>query len=275
MLFTDDPSRIAEDDRHRSHHVWTLVQGTPLTDAPSGTNHIPRVIVQFWDDSRAIPSDVSECLDSWEPLAERGFTRVLFDDHAARRFISSRLGAPHVEAFDRCRHPAMRCDYFRLCYISQCGGFYIDADDVYQGGDCESLFRDGRLKLQPLCYDTLRATMISPDEFMRSRKHSTDRIYYVNNNPLIAPARHPVIQLALARSTRILMTRDEGRLDIHATTGPENLTASLVRHSIALARAGKPADFRLLTDWDAIAISRWPLSYRDDERNWRLWDPTA
>jgi hypothetical protein len=36
----------------------------------------------------------------------------------------------------------MRCDYFRLCYIYRQGGFYVDADEIYQGGDYHSLYRD-------------------------------------------------------------------------------------------------------------------------------------
>jgi hypothetical protein len=27
---------------------------------------------------------------------------------------------------------------------------------------------------------------------------------------------------------------------------------------------------QILNDWDSIAVSKWPLSYRRDERNWRL-----
>ena len=26
----------------------------------------------------------------------------------------------------------------------------------------------------------------------------------------------------------------------------------------------------VLEDWDSLAVSKWPLSYRDDTRNWRL-----
>ena len=62
-------------------------------------------------------------------------------------------------------------------------------------------------------------------------------------------------------------------LDIQSTTGPGNLTASLVQHSIASSFLGKVRDFLLVTKWDDLSISRWPLSYRDDERNWRLWKP--
>jgi len=109
----------------------------------------------------------------------------------------------------------------------------------------------------------------------REPAYSPDWIFYVNNNPLIAPASHPIVNLALDRSTRILLSQGGERLDIQATTGPGNLTASLVRHSIASETAGRARDFLLLTNWEAMSISRWPLSYRGDERNWRLWNPTA
>lgn len=275
MHFLNDPSHIAEDDRLRSSYMRKLVRETAPIDAPSGPANIPKVIVQFWHDSGAIPPDVCECLDSWEPLVGQGFKRVLFDDNEARRFIARQFGSPHVAAFDRCPHPAMRCDYFRLCYIFRHGGFYVDADEVYQGGDCQSWFRDNRLKIQPLCYDTLSNTMVQTDVFIGNQADSPDWIFYVNNNPLIAPASHPVIRLALARSTRILLSHRGERLDIQSTTGPGNLTGSLVRHSIASKLAGKARDFLLLTNWDAMSISRWPLSYRDDGRNWRLWNRTA
>ena len=36
--------------------------------------------------------------------------------------------------------------------------------------------------------------------------------------------------------------------------------------------AGAPLDFELLRDWEAIAETRWELSYRNDARNWRNMD---
>src|SRR5207302_5191018 len=102
----------------------------------------------------------------------------------------------HVSAFDHCHHPAMRSDYFRLCYILKRGGFYVDADELYQGTDCSGLFCDNRLKIQPLCYDTGSSTMIKTDVFVNQGRHSPDWIYYVNNNPIIAPAYHPIIREA-------------------------------------------------------------------------------
>ena len=268
-----DPSCIAEDDALRSRLVRQIIQGVEPTETSIAPVAIPKVIIQFWHDANAIPADVQECLHSWAALERQGFKRVSFDDYEARRFISRHFGRRCVEAFDRCHHPAMRCDYFRLCYMVRHGGFYVDADEFYQGGACETLFQDNRLKIQPLCYDVSSATMVPSDIFTKNHNDSPHWIFYVNNNPLVAPPSHPVIQLALARSTRILLSHEEPLLDIQSTTGPGNLTASLVKHAIVSDLAGLPRDFSLLADWEHLSVSRWPLSYRDDERNWRLWNP--
>lgn len=265
------PAEIAEHDRMRSEHIRDLLQSD--CSAPSSGDverSIPRTLVQFWDTRGAIPNDVQECLDSWRPILGEGITRRLFSDETAREFIQHQMGPGYATAFDYCDHPAMRCDYFRLCYLFRYGGFYVDADEVYQGGDVCRLLMDARLKVQPLCYDKLNDTMVPREAFL-SGPPSAAWIYYVNNNPLLAPARHPVIRLALERSTRLLLDRPESRGDIQATTGPGNLTASLVRHSVVLRREGGRQDFQFLWNWDAISVSRWSLSYRSDERNWRLW----
>lgn len=263
-----ESASTAEDDAQRSAHIRRLV----FDDAPHApalpTRPIPRVIVQFWHDPAHLPSDVAECIDSWRPLIERGFRHSLFSDATARAFISSFLGGTYTRAFDRCGHPAMRCDYFRLCWMLLRGGFYVDADECYLGTDCDELFADRRLQLQPLCYDLSADAMIPACDFLNEQEHSIDRIYYVNNNPLVGPRGHPIIRLALERATGLLLHSPSR--DIQSTTGPGNLTASLVRHSVGQGD-DQPRDFRFVVDWDAISVSRWPLSYREDERNWRLW----
>ena len=264
---------VADDDQLRSEYVWRLVQETSSDTTPLSGAAIPRVIVQYWHDSKAVPDDVQSCLDSWSALADQGFVRRQFDDATAREFIANEYAETELQAFDRCPHPAMRCDYFRLCYIFRHGGFYVDADEVYQGGDIKSWFRDEKLKIQPLCYEVPSGTMVPAHAFTTEEACSRERIYYVNNNPLIAPSAHPVIHLALKRSTRILLSWSRGRFDIQSTTGPGNLTRSLVQHSAARDVADSGRDFALLTGWDAVSISRWPLAYRSDERNWRLWRP--
>jgi hypothetical protein len=279
-MHSHDRVALVEDHRLRSRYVRQLLRANPRCAAPPSTSKpasIPRVLVQFWHDSRRIPRDVRQCLDTWDPLTRQpfDFVRVLFDDTEARKFIARTYSGRHLAAFDRCLHPAMRSDYFRLCYILRRGGFYVDADEVYRGGDCRPWFHDDRLKIQPLCYDLLTGSMIPAGVFTEDRADSSEWIFYVNNNPLIAPASHPVLRSALARSTRLLLDHKEECFDIQAITGPGNLTISLVRHVIACEHAGRVPDFLFLTHWDAMSVSRWPLSYRDDDRNWRLWNPDA
>jgi hypothetical protein len=165
----------------------------------------------------------------------------------------------------------MRCDYFRLCWMLLRGGFYVDADEWYLGTNCDELFTDPALKVQPLCYDLSTETMVPAATFLKKDDPSPGWIFYVNNNPLIAPRDHPVIRLALDRATQLLL-RPKPPTDIQATTGPGNLTASLVQHSVDRG-AAQPRDFAFVAEWNSISVSRWPLSYRDDERNWRLWQP--
>jgi mannosyltransferase OCH1-like enzyme len=267
----NDPIGCAEDDYSRSCYVRSLVQNNkslPKISLDTGSL-IPKIIVQFWDNLGQIPKDVQECLNTWKPLVSHGFKRLIFNDRKARRFIFNQFEPIHVEAFDHCYHPAMRCDYFRLCYILKNGGFYVDADEIYQGLDLKHLFDDNRLKLHPLCYDIKTGTMIKTNVFMKDQQYSPNWIFYVNNNPIIAPPGHPIIRLALERATCILLNSRD-RPEIQSTTGPGNLTVSLVRHAISLELAGKAQDFLILSDWESMSISPWPLSYRRDARNWRL-----
>jgi mannosyltransferase OCH1-like enzyme len=230
----------------------------------------PRVLVQFWDDASAVPGDVQACLDSWTPLEAAGFERMLFDDTSARRFIEEHFSERHVLAFDRCSHPAMRADYFRLCFMLQVGGLYIDADDENQGADVEPLITGGLLRLQPLVYDIPSDSMVNVARALEAIGEA-ERIFYVNNNPIVAGPGHPVIAGALERASVVLLAANKTNPDIQSLTGPGNLTASLVAHAACLKANGEVLDFELLTQWDTVAISKWPLAYRADARNWRNW----
>lgn len=271
MKHHTSPAAIAEDDSLRCAYVRKLIQQPAPPQPPIPPQTIPPVLVQFWDKPAALPNDVRDCIDSWEPLVKQGFTRQIFDEARARTFIATEFGTEHSHAFARCIHPAMQCDYFRLCYIYHQGGFYVDADEEYLGTDCSRLLAGGHLVLQPLCYDQRSGEMVAPAIFTNPQCHSDEWIYYVNNNPLIAPARHPVVGLALARATRRLLQTSPHFSGIQSTTGPGNLTASLVLHSLKSAILTAP-DFQLVSNWETYSRSPWPLSYRSDERNWRLWE---
>jgi mannosyltransferase OCH1-like enzyme len=230
----------------------------------------PRLLVQFWDDASDVPLDVQACLDSWAPLEQLGFTRLLFDDATALRFIDDHFTPRQVLAFNGCGHPAMRADYFRLCFMVKVGGMYVDADDRYLGQSINSIVGDGRLQLQPLCYDIPSDSMLNPYKAAAAGEDSS-HIFYVNNNPLIAPAGHPLVVRALERATDQIISPGTNERDIQSITGPGNLTACLVEHALELQAEEAELDFTLLPNWDATAVSTWPLQYRSDERNWRKW----
>lgn len=264
------PAGFHENDQFRSTFMRHLMLMSPqaydLSPAPCST--IPKVLVRFWDAADAVPDDVQACLGTWEPLRADGFDLLIFNDESAAAYIEDRFGRRQVEAFHQCRHPAMRSDYFRLCYILASGGFYVDADDVLTHARWPLVYQDDRLKLQPLCYDIPSTQMVPTSELWHAGPSDDNRIFYVNNNPLVAPPNHPVVRDALQRATRALLSSERSN-DIQSMTGPGNLTAALAAHARELALAGKPRDFELMRFWDEIADTRWELSYRADERNWR------
>ena len=95
-------------------------------------------------------------------------------------------------------------------------------------------------------------------------------IFYFNNNPLIASRGHSIIECALSEATSLLELAGEGALpEIQTTTGPGNLSKSIFDLGTT-SGGGIDDDLAVLRDWNSLAVSRWPLSYRGDARNWRL-----
>ena len=163
----------------------------------------------------------------------------------------------------------MQSDYFRLCYILMEGGCYVDADDVYRGAEIEHLFTDGRLKIQPLCYDISTDEMVPPSVFANPGANALNWVFYFNNNPLIAARSHPILERALTSATTSLERDPQGQLpEIQSTTGPGNLTKSIF--DAADDEGCLEESLLVLHDWEDIATTKWPLSYRGDVRNWRL-----
>ncbi len=265
----EDP--LPSDERDRSNFVRNLVhrRGDWSPVPPTHSAATSRRIVQFWDDLGRLPEDVAECMETWKELEKDGFEIQVFDENAARDFIRLRLGVRYEIAFDKCYHPSMKSDYFRYSYIFVEGGFYVDADDVYHGTPIDHLFRDERLKLQSFCYDIATTQMVSPEIFTKPGADQLSWIFYFNTTPLIAGRNHPIVERALLNATISLERDSQGVLpEVQATTGPGNLTKSIYE---ILADEECPEDmFVVVHDWEKTSTSKWPLSYRNDYRNWRL-----
>jgi mannosyltransferase OCH1-like enzyme len=271
----DYPPGFEEDERRRSEFIRQLTLRqlgcdtgvVPNAQRPAGDEAIPRTLVRFWHDPDDVPSDVRRCLDSWEELRDQGLSFRMLDDASAAEYIAERYGPREIAAFARCRHPAMRSDYLRLCFVLADGGLYVDADDVLVGTGWRDVFRDGSLKVQPLCYDLVAQGMVPASEIRRADLSTSRRIFYVNNNPIAAPPGHPVVRRALSRATDRLL-RSKLEPEIQSTTGPGNLSAALAAH----ARESRILDYELLLNWETTAEPCWELEYRSDDRNWRNMD---
>jgi hypothetical protein len=262
---------LGKNDRARSNFVRELVQRSnePARAPAAHLAEPPRRIVQFWDDLGQLPRDVRACMESWKKLEQSGFELQVFDESSAREFIRLHLGSRYERAFDKCYHPSMQSDYFRYCYILMEGGFYIDADDVYHGTAIDHLFTDGRLKLQPFCYDIATAQMVPPSIFVNPATNELSWLFYFNTTPLIAVRNHPIIERALLNATTSLEQYPQGKLpEIQATTGPGNLTRSVFE--VITDESCLKEALLVVHDWEEIATSKWPLNYRTDKRNWRL-----
>ncbi len=195
----------------------------------------------------------------------------MFDYEKAKSFIAEAYPIENSLAFERCRHPAMQSDYFRLCYIFKHGGVYVDADEEAINVDrFEAFLNNSVLRLQPMCYDIATSNMIPAAKFLEE-EYKDDRIYYFNNNPIVAAENDPVIDLALRRATEKILA-NPAPTDIQSTTGPGNITESLLLYETSGA-SRENVPIRPLVEWDDISVSKWPLSYRSDERNWRNWKP--
>jgi hypothetical protein len=271
------PSGFEENDYLRSAFIRDLTleqlhgKANPAGIGLNQAEAVPRTLIRYWHDPSDVPGDVRACLDSWEPLREEGFQFRMFSDVSAAAYIAERYSTRECKAFARCRHPAMRSDYLRMCFVLAEGGLYVDADDVLLGNGWRDIFQRGGLKLQPLCYDIPTGAMVPATEIWRTDLPTNGRIFYVNNDPIAAPAAHPVLRRALSRATERLLGEDP-LPEIQSTTGPGNLTAALVAYARESKVAGAPLDFELLYDWEAVAETRWDLSYRSDSRNWRNMD---
>lgn len=254
---------IAEDDNKRSKFIFNFLNKFKCDQKEKRA--IPKVIVQYWHSVNELPKDVRNCINSWKVLKDKGFKFEFFHDESAKIFINKHFGKKHLKSYLKCHHPAMRCDYFRLCYLYIRGGFYIDSDELYLNQEIDSLYKNNNVKIQPFCYSLEQKRMIEIENFLL-KPYNPSNIYYFNNNPIIAPPFHEIISIALKRATYKIL-HQENINDIQSTTGPGNLSESIVYYLLT-----EKNNIEIIQNWNSISTSPWPLSYRNDDRNWRLYN---
>ena len=240
------------DHKFRSGYIqWLLQQNISNTTEKI---RIPKVIIQFWDNLKQLPKDVKKCLNSWNILKDFGFEVILFSEESAKKFIEKEYPKEYLLAYEKCNHPAMKCDYFRLCYIYKYGGAYVDADEVFLDKEFIKYFENNNIKIQPMCYDINKNEMVNILDFVEDKSYPDNRIFYVNNNPIIAPPSHKFIEIALNSATKNLLNHNVSiKFDIQSTTGPGNLTTSLVDYAMQLRIEDKSYDFEMIKNWDNVS----------------------
>lgn len=262
-------SKIAENNNMRSAYIFENIikENNKKSSSTGSYTKIPKIIIQYWDD-KDIPEDVKSVMNTW---VSSGMGIVIYNRFSAKKFIDKYCESACVYAFEKCTHPAMRADFFRLCYLYEKGGFYVDADNKFNDVELNNLFENNKLKVQPLCYNTKSDQMIDVANFFYATKATSYYIYYMNNDPIVAPPKHPLIELALNRALSRLLVEKDNLKDIQSIAGPGNLSASIVQYFINCQKNNLVFDVELLKDWDNISTPQWNLSYRKDQRNWRIW----
>lgn len=211
---------------------------------------IPRSIVQFWD-SETVPSDVAAAIATWKEC-NPGFNHRLFHEGSARAFIGQAHGERAVQAFDCCRHPAMKADFFRICFLLSNGGFYVDADDV--------------------CVRPIEELLAAAGEAEFVASLSADVAPYVHNWFLGAKPVAPVLQFALEEMIAgVEQAHQQGIVaDIWHTTGPGLVTRSVARWLARGPGAVGKALFLTTRQYRGFASNIEDLEYKKTAAgNWR------
>jgi mannosyltransferase OCH1-like enzyme len=92
-------------------------------DLQSSTDRID--LMQFWDAPSA-PPDVEELMASWR--ADPQFVYHRYSSESAHAFVRDHFDFRTLAVFESCAVPAMQSDVFRLCWLLEHGGIYVDAD---------------------------------------------------------------------------------------------------------------------------------------------------
>lgn len=201
---------------------------------------IPKRIVQFWD--KRAPEDLVELMRSWR-VQHPQYEYFLFNDVTATTFLQNNASSRALEAFRRTMHPAQRADIFRLAYLAQEGGFYVDADDRCLGNIGLLYPEDISLAIYQENYGT------------------------VANNFVGASRGHPVILRPLDLATEAMLRGDSDI--VWLSTGPGLLTrafAQVVVESSSSLLAS--TSFRELGETQRVIGIHCPAQYKKTDQHW-------
>jgi mannosyltransferase OCH1-like enzyme len=226
-----------------------------------GNKSTPHVLFQYWDD--APDADVMRLLAETEQKCETDDVEwQLFDNESAIAYLENYYGNRHVEAYQKCVHPAQCSDFFRYCFLLQHGGMWLDAD-LYLLQSPKPFLELGK------------PVFVQRDQF-----HGQ-----LTNWMMIAPAGNPLIEQMIDLTLRnieddTLFKRCTTHRDIVSVSGPRivrKVVARCIHEHLRKSTATPPPmtiiDERLHDQFIAYAqvlLGRPPL-YKKDSRSWQRW----
>jgi hypothetical protein len=207
------------------------------------------VIMQYWHAANP-PPDVAMAMATW-PGKNPGLAHLAFDDAKARAFLAEYCAPEILACYDAAHHPAMQSDIFRLAYLHERGGIYVDADDM--------------------CTRDMRRVFAALSDVELVGVQSTELPPYVNNAFVAARPGSPIIRGALDEAVRLVAKAiAEGRQpDIWHMTGPGALTRAIGRF---VGEARQERGVLLLThaEYSTFAVSQDMAYKKSDAGDWRL-----
>jgi len=165
----------------------------------------------FWD-KPCPPDEIINNVRSWEEISSAEIK--CYSDDDARLYISNNMSNRALEAYDKCHHPAMKSDFFRMCRLFNEGGFYIDAD--------EFLIND--ILFLPKLLKVMNVDRLFVIDVMSPR-------VYAHNYAIFCRKGDELIGMALDQSLDKIINNDleDIKNSIWPVTGPGNLTKAISR----------------------------------------------
>lgn len=249
-----ESSNIVSNPEALSQFFYEFVQRDKGNQLMTDDLGIPKIIVQYWDDLLHMPQDVKRCMSSWEPLESNGYKVMRFDYEGAVDFIRDRFTVEYLEAFEGCPDPAMRGEFFRLCFIYIYGGIVVDVNDVLINSEFDALLLGDSLKIQVLCYSVSKGSMMAITDDLLEVDSSDHPVYYVNHSPILAPANHPLIGLLLEEAIEtIKLSRLSS--DGQSIGSPGGMSKALVSYMVDSKSTYLSDSVSLISGWSKYCKS--------------------
>jgi mannosyltransferase OCH1-like enzyme len=132
---------------------------------------IPKHIILTWKD-RSIPQAI---VDRWKTLNPT-YTILFFTDEDIIHFLNTHYGIGYSDFFRRIPFGRYKADFFRYCYLYQCGGFYVDID------------------IEPVC----SIDEVIPESFSFLTIVSCNFLRQIYQAVLFSEAKHPILNKCIA-----------------------------------------------------------------------------